>query len=163
MNVRTAALAFSFAIVGVLAAAAPAAADITGFVGVNTTPANRPVIGASVAASALVVGFEIEYARTTEDKTSLAPSLHTGMVNLFAQNPIPLAGLQFYVTLGGGIFREELGTASTTSVGGNVGVGTKIALVSHLKLRVDYRVFKLAGSPINSTPKRVYLGLSVGF
>ena len=153
----------AWAVCAVLLAASPAAADVTGFVGVNTTPANRPVIGAALGAGALVIGFEIEYARTTVDETSRAPSLHTGMLNLFAQNPIPLAGLQLYVTFGGGVFREELGAARTTSVGGNAGAGVKIALVSHLRLRVDYRVFKLAGSPINPTPKRVYLGLSVGF
>jgi opacity protein-like surface antigen len=158
-GVRAAALAVALA--GLTAT--PAFADVTGFIGVNTTPANRTVFGAAVSVSALAIGLEGEYAKTTVDETSQAPSLQTGMANLFVQNPVPLAGLQFYATIGGGLYRESLGTSETTNVGGNVGAGVKIALVSHVKLRVDYRVFKLAGDAINPTPKRLYLGLSLGF
>ncbi len=141
--------------------AVPARADITAFLGVNTTPANRPVVGGAVSVSVLVIGFEGEYAKSTLDQTSGAPSLQTGMGNLFVQNPIPFAGVQLYATAGGGLFREEVGTDRTTNFGTNIGGGAKIELVSHVKLRIDYRIFKLAGNPKNPTPKRIYVGLSL--
>jgi hypothetical protein len=140
---------------------APAWADITGFIGVNTTPANRVLEGGAISMSLLAIGFEGEFARTTADEVVGAPSLITGMGNLFVQNPIPVMGLTFYGTAGGGIFKEDLGTASTTNVGVNIGGGAKIEVVSHVMLRIDYRVFRLQGSPINPTPKRIYLGLSL--
>ena len=142
--------------------ATPALADVTGFLGVNTTPANRPVVGGAFSVSLLVIGFEGEYSQTTTDQTSGSPSLQTGMGNVFVQNPIPVGGIQVYVTAGGGIYREELGIEKTTDVGTNFGGGAKIELVSHIKLRVDYRVFKLAGSAKYATPKRLYLGLTLG-
>ncbi len=156
-------LARSLAIAGLLllAGVVPARADITGFIGANTTPANRVVTGGALSISLLVVGFEGEYAKTTADDVAGAPSLQTGMGNVFLQNPIPLAGIQFYATAGAGLFREELGAASTTNFGVNTGAGTKIELISHVKLRIDYRVFKLSGRPLNSVPKRIYVGLTL--
>jgi hypothetical protein len=145
----------------IVIASAPARADITGFVGVNTTPANRVVTGGALSISLLVAGFEVEYAQTRPGDLSLAPSLRTGMGNVFAQNPIPIAGITFYATSGAGIFREELGSTSTTNFGVNVGGGAKIDLVSHVRLRIDYRVFKLAGNPLNPMPTRIYMGLSL--
>ena len=145
----------------VVAAAMPARADVTGFLGVNTTPANRALTGGAVGVTLLVVGFEGEFARTRETTDVLAPALTTGMGNVFLQNPIPIGGFTFYVTTGAGLYHESLGTLSTTSVGINTGGGVKIALVSHVRLRVDYRVFKLSGSPLNATPKRIYLGLNL--
>jgi hypothetical protein len=142
--------------------ATAAFADITGFIGANMTPANRPVVGGAFSVSLLVIGFEMEYAKTTIDLMSSAPSLQTGMGNLFIQNPIPIAGIQFYATAGGGLFREELGTDRTTNFGANSGGGAKIELISHVRLRIDYRVFKLAGNPKNPVPKRIYFGLSLG-
>ena len=156
-RLRTAVLA-----VALLALTATTAwADITGFIGVNTTPVNRVLEGGAISVSLLAFGFEGEYARTTADDVAGAPSLQTGMGNGFVQNPIPLMGITFYATAGGGIFKEELGTASTTSVGMNTGGGAKIEVVSHIMLRIDYRVFKLLGNPKNPTPKRLYIGLSL--
>jgi opacity protein-like surface antigen len=145
----------------VLLAATPARADITAFLGVNTTPANRLVTGGALSVSILIVGFEGEYAVTRSDDQAGAPSLKTGMANAFLQNPIPIKGLQFYVTAGGGLYNEALGPSSTTGLATNVGAGAKIELVSHVKLRIDYRVFNLAGSPLQPTPKRLYAGLSL--
>ena len=45
-------------------------------------------------------------ARTLDDA---APSLRTGMGNVLLQTPFPIAGMQFYVTLGAGGYRERLG------------------------------------------------------
>src|SRR5439155_9820891 len=72
----------------VAAMAAPAHADVTGFIGANTTPANRLVKGAAVGFSLLIIGFEFEYADTTEDLATRAPALKTGMVNVLLQPPV---------------------------------------------------------------------------
>jgi opacity protein-like surface antigen len=142
-----------------------AAADVTGFIGVNPTPANRPVKGFAVGAGLLIVGFEFEYANTSEDVTQAAPALHTYMFNGLAQTPFAIAGLQPYATIGGGVYHETLSApaASETNVGTNVGGGAKISLAGPLRLRVDYRVFKLRGSPLHSTVQRFYAGINLKF
>jgi len=94
-----------------LAAAAPARADATAFIGANTTPANRSVKGLSVGTGLLVLGFEIEYAKTTDDDTVAAPSLTTGTGNILLQTPGSFFGFQPYLTAGAGLYRE--GSART--------------------------------------------------
>jgi hypothetical protein len=71
--------------------------------------------------------------------------------------------MQFYATAGGGIFREVFGTASDTNFAINTGGGVKISLAGPLRLRIDYRVFKLNGSPLFSHPQRLYAGLNLKF
>src|SRR6476646_9508683 len=95
-RVRTLAVAASL----VLAAAVPARADVTAFIGANTTPANRQVRGGSLGFGLLVVGVELEYAYTPDDVAALAPSLKTGMGNLILQTPMALMGFQPYFTTG---------------------------------------------------------------
>jgi len=147
--------------------ATPAFADATVFIGSTTTPANRAVKGASVGISLLVVGFEFEYADTSEDTGEAAPSLRTGMGNVFLQTPIPVAGMQFYVTMGAGGYRERLGEEPNriqeTHVGINTGGGVKISLLGPIRARLDYRLFKLRGEPLHSTVHRVYAGLNLAF
>src|SRR5205823_6041009 len=111
--------------------ATPAAADITGFIGVNPTPVNRGVKGFAVGAGLLVVGLEAEYSDTSEDLPLNGPRLRTFMFNGLAQTPIAIAGFQFYGTVGGGLFRESLSTepnGNVTSFGTNIGGGAKISL-----------------------------------
>jgi hypothetical protein len=146
-----------------MAGAAPAFADATLFVGSTTTPSNRTVKGASVGVSLLVIGFEFEYAKTSEEFAKGAPSLTTGMANLLLQTPIPIAGLQPYLTAGGGGYRETLGAEQETFVGFNTGGGLKVSLLGPVRARVDYRVFKLNGSPLYSTVHRVYAGVNLAF
>lgn len=153
---RVALGAFLFALV-----AAPAQADLTGFLGANTTPANRRVRGAAIGVGLLIVGFEFEYATTTDDPTALAPSLKTGMGNLILQAPTAFFGFQPYVTTGAGIYREALGTHQDTSVGFNTGGGVKVSLIGPIRLRVDYRVFKLGGGALHSPAHRIYAGLNL--
>src|SRR5436190_585718 len=90
-------------------AAAPAWADATAFIGANTTPANRSVRGFSLGTGLLLVGFEVEYAKTTDDDTVSAPSLSTGTGNVLLQTPMAIFGFQPYVTIGAGLYRERLG------------------------------------------------------
>ncbi len=156
---------FTVAIItlALVGAARPADADVTAFLGANRTPGNRPVRGFAAGAGLLVVGFEFEYSDSAEDLKGGAPRLRTGMGNVYVQNPIPTAGMQFYATVGGGLFREQLGTRLETNVGTNIGGGVKIALAGPFRLRLDYRIFTLAGNPLHKNPQRVYAGITMGF
>jgi hypothetical protein len=141
-------------------------ADLTGFIGLNPTPVNRAVKGAAVGMGLLVVGFEAEYADTSEAVALAGPRLRTFMFNGLVQTPIPIAGFQFYGTAGGGVFRESLSTepnGNVTNFGTNIGGGAKINLAGPLRLRVDYRVFTLRGSPRHTPVQRFYAGINLKF
>ena len=140
-----------------------AAADVTAFLGTTPTPSNRLATGFSGGIGLVIVGFEFEYSRTREDLDDLAPSLRTYMVNGLLQTPFPVAGMQFYATAGGGVYRETLDDESETNVGINVGGGVKVNLAGPLRLRLDYRVFTLQGDARHSKPQRLYAGLNVKF
>jgi opacity protein-like surface antigen len=142
---------------------ATASADVTAFLGTNPTPANRVTTGFGVGIGLVIVGFEFEYGHSRENLEELAPRLRTYMFNGLLQTPIPIAGLQFYATAGGGIYRETLDDNSETSVGINVGGGVKMSLAGPLRLRLDYRVFTLQGDPRHAKPQRFYAGLNVKF
>jgi opacity protein-like surface antigen len=144
--------------------APPARADITGFIGANTTPDNRMARGVAIGTGLLIVGFEFEYSATSESTTApLAPALTSGMGNLLLQTPVAVLGFQPYVTGGVGIYRETLGERHDTGFGMNTGGGVKISLIGPLRLRVDYRVFKLGSGALYSPAHRVYAGLNLKF
>lgn len=153
----------SAALVAIVLYPSTAGADITAFLGVNPTPANRPVRGLSGGFGLLIVGFEFEYAQTSDDLDEGAPSLRTFMFNGLLQTPGDLGGFQVYGTAGGGVYRERLGTLSETHAGLNVGGGVKMTLAGPIRLRLDYRVFTLRGSPLHSRPQRFYAGLNLRF
>ena len=142
---------------------ATAAADFTAFLGVNPTPSSRTVRGLSAGVGLVIVGFEFEYANTSEDSNDFAPGLRTFMFNGLLQTPFPIAGLQFYGTAGAGGYRETLNDRSETQVGINVGGGVKISVAGPLRLRLDYRIFTLQGDPRHPRPQRFYAGLNVKF
>ncbi len=152
---------FVLAVAFALGAAAPARADFTAFLGANTTPANRQVLGGAIGAGMLVIGFEFEYAITTEDTIAAAPALKTGMGNVLLQTPF--SDFQPYLTTGVGLFNESLGSHSETSFGTNAGGGVKIGLAGPVRLRIDYRVFKLGSGALNTPAHRIYAGLNVKF
>jgi opacity protein-like surface antigen len=143
--------------------AAPARADATAFVGVNTTPSNRPVKGFAAGMGLIIVAFEFEYAATDDDVIARAPSLKTFMGDALLQSPLPIFGFQPYVETGGGLYRETLSPHQDTGFGTNVGAGVKMSLVGPLRLRVDYRVFKLGSGALNSPAHRIYAGLNLKF
>jgi len=144
-----------------VASAAPARADVTAFWGLSPTPAARSSKGFAFGLNLLVVGFEIEYANTAEDPLKAAPGLRTGMVNGLLQTPT--SKTQIYLTAGGGFFRERLGTDAETNIGTNIGGGIKVGVAGPLRLRLDYRVYTLRGSPIAPHPQRVYAGANISF
>jgi hypothetical protein len=158
-NVRAVALAGLLA----LSTATPAFADVTLFIGANTTPENRQVRGFSAGLGLLIIGFEFEYASTSEDLSALAPSLKTGVGNVLLQTPFAIHGFQPYFTTGGGIYNESLGAHDDTGFTVNTGGGVKISLAGPLRLRVDYRIFKLDSDALNSPAQRIYAGLNLKF
>ena len=145
------------------AAASPALADATVFIGSAFNPANRPAKGVAIGVGLLVIGFEFEYAEANEALDDGAPSLRTGMGNVLLQTPVPIAGMQFYGTTGGGVYREGLGTRHETHFGINTGGGVKVSLAGPIRARIDYRVFTLGGEPLHSVVHRVYAGLNLAF
>jgi len=155
------------ALVVVLSAGAPrvARADIslTGFVGATTNPASRTTTGAAVGVGLLIVGVEFEYASSSEDAADAAPSLRTGMANLMLQTPMIIGPLQLYATIGGGGYREVLDGDARTNVGINYGGGVRVRIAGPLRIRIDYRLFHLYGSPRERNPQRVYAGLGLSF
>ena len=154
-------------------AAAPARADITAFAGLTPTPSVRPAIGFSGGLTLVIVGWEVEYARTSDEvdvdeADDLAPALRTYMGNVLVQNPVPISGLTFYALAGAGIYRETFldDTAledTTTGFATNLGGGVKIALTGPLHLRLDYRVFSFTGDAVHKTPQRFTAGLTLKF
>ena len=141
----------------------PAAADVTAFIGITPTPENRALRGFAFGFGLLVIGFEFEYANAGEDLDEGLPSLRTGSGNVLFQTPIEFKGMQFYATTGGGIYRERLGDVQETHVGTNLGGGAKIRLAGPLRVRLDYRVFRLQGEPLHQTYQRFYAGANLAF
>lgn len=146
-----------------LGASTPARADITAFLGVTPTPENRAVRGLAFGFGLLVIGFEFEYANTIEDSVEGLPSLRTGSGNLLIQTPGEISGVQFYGTTGGGVYRERLLAQQETHFTTNVGGGAKIRLAGPVRLRLDYRLFRLQGSPLHQTYQRFYAGVNLAF
>ena len=159
---RMRALVLAAALVGV---PARAFADGTVFIGTTTTPDSRLAKGTALGFGLLLLGFEFEYSSTSEAEEALAPALKTGMGNILLQTPFEIFRLQPYFTTGGGIYRERIDPADLqeTNIGFNTGGGVKISLIGPVRLRLDYRVFKLVGDAVYSTPRRFYAGLNVKF
>jgi hypothetical protein len=159
MKMRIAVLALA----ALAAAPSVARADITAFLGRNSAEDNRALTrGFGFGVSLLVVGFEFEYAHSSEDLAEQRPSLRTTSGNVFVQT-FGLPGFQLYATTGTGIYRERLGNDQETAALLNNGGGIKINLAGPIRARVDYRVFTLKGHPRNSTVQRLYAGVNIAF
>ncbi len=147
---------------------AVASADVTAFFGSNRTPSDRSVKGFAIGTGLVIVAFEFEYANTNDDLVKAAPQLRTYFFNGLVQTPIPIARMQFYGTAGAGVYqetldRETLDELSETNVGIALGGGVKVTLFGPVRLRFDYRVFTLQGSPLHSKPQRFYAGINLKF
>ena len=140
-----------------------AAADLTAFLGLTSTPDMRLARGVAFGGGLVIVAFETELARISEDTAESRPGLTTVMGNVLIQTPAAVGGVQLYGTSGFGVYRERLGEVSETAAAGNIGGGVKIGLAGPLKLRLDYRLFRLRGSPIHEVYHRAYAGATLGF
>jgi len=143
-----------------LGTATTAWADVTAFWGFAPKPDTHNARGFAVGISMLIVAFEGEYSNLSEDSPKSTPGLRTGMINGLLQTP---TNTQLYVTVGGGFYREDLDAAQETNFGTNIGGGIKIGIAGPLRLRIDYRVFTLHGSPIYRHPQRFYVGANLKF
>lgn len=141
----------------------PATADITAFLGLSPTPERHTVKGFSAGLSLVIVGFEFEYSHLGEDTPEALPGLKTYSGNVFVQTPIEVKGTQFYATAGGGGYQEYLALREETHVGINFGGGIKVRLIGPVRLRLDYRVFRLQGEPLYPTYQRFYAGANLAF
>ena len=161
-----------------MAVASPARADLTAFVGSQSNPSTRMTRGVSGGSGFLIVAFEGEYAQAGGDDVcpllspgiECAPSVRTIMFNGLVQTPRGiLPKVQLYATLGGGYYRIRFEPIDLqeTGFGTNLGGGVKIDLVGPLRLRLDYRVFKLtdqfAARGVESTSQRFYAGANIAF
>jgi opacity protein-like surface antigen len=160
-----------------LASASPARADLTAFIGAQTNPSTRLTKGISGGMGFLILGFEGEYAQASDDGDCLpltaiecAPSVRTVMFNGLVQTPrgvIPK--VQLYGTAGGGYYRVrfEAVDIQETGFGTNVGGGVKIDLFGPLRVRLDYRIFKLTDEfesfGVEATSQRFYAGVNLAF
>ena len=159
---RRSVLSCGLALLIVAASPTPAAADLTGFLGATTSPnAARGGRGFAVGLSLVIVGFEFEYSRTLEDIETTSPGLTTSMFNGLVMTPT--GNTQLYLTAGGGLYRERTGLETETSIGTNIGGGIKMGLAGPLRLRIDYRVFDLRGTPRFKNPQRFYAGINIAF
>jgi hypothetical protein len=147
---------------GLVGTPSKAEADITFFLGFHMTPHTQSVRGVSAGVNLLVVGFEFEYALTRQDTSpgNGAPGLQTGMFNFEVQTPTKIS---IYGTVGAGIYREDFGASHATNFATNIGGGAKIPLFGPIKLRVDYRVIALRGSPQIARWQRLYAGVNWAF
>jgi hypothetical protein len=157
---RTLAPALALAFAFLAAAATPARADVTAFLGLSPTPDNHAVRGFAAGVSLLIVGFEFEYANLSEDDVELLPGLKTYSGNVLVQTP---TSTQLYVTAGAGGYQEGLGEIDEKHFALNFGGGAKISLIGPVRVRLDYRVFNLKGSPLHSTYHRFYAGANIAF
>jgi hypothetical protein len=153
----------TLAVVLLAASASPARADITAFLGMSPTPNNHAVKGFGVGIGLLIVGFEFEYANLSEDDFEQLTGLKTYSGNVLLQTPVEILGTQFYGTVGAEGYRETLGPLEENHFGTNIGGGAKIKLVGPIRVRVDYRIFRLQGSPIHDTYQRFYVGANLKF
>ena len=68
--------------------------------------------------------------------------------------------------VGGGVYHETLSTEPNddhTNFGTNIGGGVKITLAGPIRLRLDYRVFSLRGTPRQTNAQRLYAGINLKF
>ena len=145
-----------------LCASVPARADLTIFAGLQGSPVIRPTTGISLGFGLLLVGWEVEIARVTEEFEDAAPSIAAGTASLYVQNPVPISGVQFYAIAGAGLYRERLGIVEQTDVHLALGGGAKVSLAGPLKLRLDYRYFRLRDA-FEPDAQRLYAGLTLSF
>jgi opacity protein-like surface antigen len=162
-------------------------ADLTAFIGAAFSGKPQDTVGGesrtsltrglSFGVGLLIVGFEFEWAHTSgEDvgdgsctvigfRAACAPALTTAMGNVLLQTPRGLGPVQVYGTIGAGAYRERFDVVdeSTTNFGTNFGGGVKISLLGPLRVRVDYRIFKLSGDAVYETPQRLYVGANLAF
>ena len=91
------------------------------------------------------------------------PGLKTYSGNVLLQTPVEIKGTQFYATAGAGGYQEYLAATEETNFGLNFGGGIKVRVLGPVRLRLDYRIFRLKGEPLYPTYQRFYAGANLAF
>ena len=144
--------------------AAPASADITGFLGANTTPDNRPVKGVPSApafwssASSSNMPPPIRMTPNGERRRS-----RPAWATCCCRRRSPIFGLQPYFTTGGGVYRERLASTRHTGFGLNTGGGVKISLAGPMRLRSTTGCSNWEAARCYSPAHRFYAGINLKF
>ena len=157
---RTFAPALALTFVFLAAAATPARADVTAFLGLSPTPDNHFLRGFSGGVSLIIIGFEFEYAKLSEDDVEQLPACRRIQATCWCRRRRECSCTPRSAAAA---TARALGDAEETHVGVNIGGGAKIPLIGPLRVRVDYRVFQLRGAPIHSTYQRFYVGGNIAF
>ena len=164
-----------FIVVVLTFSAAPAAAqgrevpiNATAFAGAAMTPDPHVAIGIAVGVRPrpTPVSLEFEYSRSGGDPAEGVPAIGTFSGNLLLQFPVPSSRYRFYGYFGVGVYSLSLDSRVSEPEGfWNVGGGAKITIAGPLKLRLDYRAFRLApiSGEYHSNPHRLSLGIVAGF
>jgi hypothetical protein len=80
-------LVLVLAVSGLMAAATPAYADVTFFLGFSRRRRRPSTRGFAGGFNSLLFGFEFDYANTSADEAAGAPNLKTGMINGLIMTP----------------------------------------------------------------------------
>jgi opacity protein-like surface antigen len=140
-----------------------ASADITAFLGATPSPVNRGLTGAAVGFGLIIVGAEAEVSRWPAVSTADTAALTTWSANGLLQTPGGISPVQLYATAGAGLYRETTGTTSRMSTALNTGGGVKVKVAGPIRLRLDYRLFRLQGTPQTAVLHRIYGGATLAF
>jgi len=142
--------------------------NLTAFAGAAMTPDAHAVsgIGVGVRPQPGPVSIEFEYSRSQIDRARSVPSIMTLAANFLVQVPVRQSRFELYGAFGLGFYvlqpDRQSGDADSAW---NFGGGAKVTLAGPVKLRMDYRVFRLAPIPgrHHSDLRRLSLGIVAGF
>jgi hypothetical protein len=144
----------------------PAYADLNAFTSLAT--GTRPTFGWSFGRANEAVGFEVEYAGFPSARDA-RPLIGTIGASAIIQMPPRHNGIRWYGTVGFGIYGESLADRGGSSGNNrNGGVGVKLPLAGLLKVRVDYRYFRLHADEPGTRPQhtdshRLSAGLTIAY
>ena len=146
-----------------------ASADATFLVGLTSVEGLRPSFAWSFGYRPSAVGVEVEYLTTRPGDYSAG-----GIFGSVIVVPMTIAKAQIFFVGGVGVWGEGFDEGKRTGVlsAVNVGGGVLVGLAGPLKLRLDYRLFRLgevskeeigAISPSSKHPQRIAAGLHFRF
>lgn len=153
----------------VLMTPASARADVTMLVGLTAVEGLRPSLAWSFGYRPSAVGVEVEYLSTTPGDYTAG-----GIFGSVIVVPVTIARAEVFVIGGVGVWGEGFDGGKRTGVltAANVGGGILLGLAGPLRLRIDYRLFRLgevskeeigAINPSRKYPQRIAAGLSLRF
>lgn len=133
--------------------------------GLVTVDGARASLGVAFGYCPSLAGFEIEYFSTRGRPAEDGPSAGAVVANVIV-HPAARGNAQFFAVGGFGMWGESgTGALSAADFGG----GIKLAVLEHVHLRLDYRLFVLgdpesgARRPRSGVPQRFSAGVHLAF